>query len=146
MLLQDCLCFQLASLSRSMARHYRERITPYGLTHTQFFMLLALYEEEGATLSVLAEKTHLDRPTVTGLIDRLERDGWAVRQADPQDRRSFRVYLTPKAKEHREVLLRIYHEVNGRLLEQLGVEEWKRFRTLLERLGFGDDEESSTPL
>jgi len=117
-----------------MARHYRERIAPFGLTHAQFFMLIALYEEEGASLSVLADKTHLDRPTVTGMIDRLERDGWVVRRADPNDRRSFRVFLTPKAQEHREALLHIYCEVNGMLLERFGVDEWERFRTLLDRL------------
>lgn len=138
MLFKDCLCFQLASLSRSMARHYRERIAPYGLTQAQFFMLVALYEEEGPSLSALAEKTHLDRPTVTGLVDRLERDGWVERRADPNDRRSFRIFLTVKAHDHREDLLRIYHEVNGRLLEKFGSDEWERFRALLERLR-GDD-------
>lgn len=139
MLFQDCLCFQLASISRSMARHYRERIAPYGLTHTQFFLLIALYEEEGAPLSALAEKTRLDRPTVTGLVDRLERDGWAVRQPDLNDRRSYRVFLTPKAQDHREALMHIYKDVNGRLLERFGEEEWTRFRTLLERLGGEED-------
>ncbi|MEJ5349508.1 MAG: MarR family transcriptional regulator [Desulfosoma sp.] len=139
MLFQDCLCFQLGSMSRSLARYYRDRIAPYGLTHAQFFMLMALYEEEGATLSTLAEKTHLDRPTVTGLVDRLERDGWAARKPDPNDRRSSRVFLTPKAQDHREALLRIYHEVNGMLLERFGHEEWRRFRSLLERV-LGEDD------
>ncbi len=124
-----------------MARHYRERIAPYGLTQTQFFMLIALYEEEGASLSALAEKTHLDRPTVTGLVDRLERDGWAERRADLKDPRSYRVFLTAKARDHQEALVRIYHEVNGLLLEKLGREEWARFRTHLERLRIDEGDE-----
>lgn len=124
-----------------MARHYRERIAPYGLTQTQFFMLIALYEEEGASLTALAEKTHLDRPTVTGLVDRLERDGWAERRADPEDRRSYRVFLTAQAYDHREALLRIYHKVNGLFLERFGREEWARFRTLLERLRTDESDE-----
>lgn len=143
MLFKDCLCFQLSSLSRSMARHYRERIAPYGLTHTQFFMLIALYEEEGAPPSALADKTHLDRPTVTGMIDRLERDGWVERRPDPHDRRSFRVFLTSKAHEHRQALLQIYYDVNGMLLEKFGRDEWERFRALLERFRDSADSQSS---
>ncbi|MBC7360273.1 MAG: MarR family transcriptional regulator [Desulfacinum sp.] len=134
MLFEDCLCFQLASLSRSLSKHYRDRIAPYGLTQAQFFMLIALYEEDGALPSRLAEKTHLDRPTVTGLIDRLERDGWVERRSDPEDRRSLRVYLTGKALEHRQPLLAVYDEVNGLFLQKFRPEEWQAFRAFLDRL------------
>uniref|UniRef100_A0A832A2G1 MarR family transcriptional regulator n=1 Tax=Desulfacinum infernum TaxID=35837 RepID=A0A832A2G1_9BACT len=134
MLFRECLCFQLASLSRSISRSYRERIAPYGLTQAQFFMLIALYEEDGVLPSRLAEKTHLDRPTVTGLIDRLERDGWVARRLDPEDRRSLRVFLTPKALEHRQALLAVYDEVNGFFLQKFSPEEWQRFQDFLNRL------------
>lgn len=134
MLFKDCLCFQFASLSRSISRAYRERIAPYGLTQAQFFMLIALYEEDGALPSRLAEKTHLDRPTVTGLIDRLERDGWVERRMDPGDRRSLRVFLTSKALEHREDLMAVYDEVNGFFLQKFSLEEWQKFQALLDRL------------
>ncbi len=138
MLFKECLCFQFASLSRSISRSYRERIAPYGLTQAQFFMLIALYEENGTLPSRLAEKTHLDRPTVTGLIDRLERDGWVERRLDPEDRRSLRIFLTPKAMEHRQDLLAVYDEVNGFFLQKFSPEEWQRFQEFLGRLR--DDE------
>jgi DNA-binding MarR family transcriptional regulator len=35
---------------------------------------------------------------VTGITDQLEKDGLVVRDADPDDRRSFRVRLTPEGK------------------------------------------------
>ncbi|SMC25539.1 DNA-binding transcriptional regulator, MarR family [Desulfacinum hydrothermale DSM 13146] len=131
---EDCLCFQLACLSRSLSRTYRDRIAPHGLTQAQFFMLIALYEEDGAPPSRLSQKTRLDRPTVTGLLDRLERDGWVERRSDPADRRSLRVFLTAKAWRHQESLCAVYEEVNGLFMEKFSPEEWQAFRAFLDRL------------
>lgn len=38
--------------------------------------------------SALARRAGLHPATVTGILDRLERDGWVVRERDPQDRRA----------------------------------------------------------
>jgi len=134
MVFQDCVCFRLGAVSRRITRFYKEKIQPFGLTHGQFFMLVALFEEDGALPSRLAEKTALDRPTITGLLDRLERDGWVERRLDPTDRRTFRVHLTSRAKRQREVLLSIFDEVNGLFLAKFSADEWLQFQSFLNRL------------
>lgn len=45
----------------------------------------------------LAEATRLTTGAITGVIDRLERAGFATRQADPADRRRVLVQATPAA-------------------------------------------------
>lgn len=134
MVFHDCVCFRLGAVSRRITRFYKEKIQPFGLTHGQFFMLVALFEEDAALPSRLAEKTALDRPTITGLLDRLERDGWVERRLDPTDRRTFRVHLTSRAKRQREVLLSIFDEVNGLFLAKFSAEEWLQFQSFLNRL------------
>jgi MarR family transcriptional regulator, organic hydroperoxide resistance regulator len=134
MIFKDCICFQLGALSRKITRYYKERIAPLGLTHSQFFMLVALLDEDGALPSHLADKTALDRPTITGLLDRLERDGWIERRLDANDRRTLRVHLTPKAEEERKTLLSIFEEINGRFLEKFSPTEWTQFQSFLARL------------
>ncbi len=108
MLFEDCICFQIGAVGRRITRYYKEKVASMGLTHGQFFMLVALYEEDGVLPSRLADKTALDRPTITGLLDRLERDGWTERRADPSDRRALRIRLTPKALEAREEIMSLY--------------------------------------
>ncbi len=134
MVFQDCVCFRLGAVSRRITRFYKEKIQPFGLTHGQFFMLIALFEEDGALPSRRSEKTALDRPTITGLLDRLERDGWVERRPDPADRRTFRVHLTAGAERQREVLLSIFDEVNGLFLAKFSAEEWLQFQSFLNRL------------
>jgi MarR family transcriptional regulator, organic hydroperoxide resistance regulator len=134
MIFKDCMCFQLGAVSRKITRYYKERIAPLGLTHGQFFMLVALLDEDGALPSHLADKTAMDRPTTTGLLDRLERDGWIERRLDVSDRRTLRVHLTPKALEERETILTIFKEINGRFMQRFSPSEWEQFQSFLTRL------------
>jgi DNA-binding MarR family transcriptional regulator len=97
-------------------------------------MLIALYEENGLLPSQLADKVSLDRPTTTGLLERLERDGWIERSFDPANRRTVRVHLTPKAQEQRSAILATYEKINGRFLEKYSNEEWTQLQSLLARL------------
>jgi len=129
-----------------MARVVRDKISRYGLTHTQFFLLIALYEENGILITALARKVALDKSTLTSLLDRLERDDLIRRVAHPSDRRVIQIYLTPKAEAMREELIRTYHEVNGFFLSRLTPEELRVFEEILEKLervGSGEEDEVS---
>ncbi len=120
---EDCLCFKLGKAARAMTRTYRSRLASHGLTHIQFFLLIALYEKEGMSVSELAAKVALDKSTMTGLIDRMEREGFVERHQNPNDRRAYCIYLTEKARDMRKDLISIYREVNSMYLHTLSEEE-----------------------
>ncbi len=145
MLFKDCLCFSVSKASRHMARVVREKVSRYGLTQTQFFLLIALYEENGILITALARKVALDKSTLTSLLDRLERDDLIKRVAHPSDRRVIQIYLTPKAEALREELIRTYHEVNKYFLSRLSPEELRSFEEILGKLeGAGSGEEDDS--
>jgi DNA-binding MarR family transcriptional regulator len=66
-----------------------------GASDTQFLTLL---QNHGPlTAGRLAELSDLSTGTVTGVIDRLERSGYARRERDTADRRKVIVVLVPEA-------------------------------------------------
>lgn len=134
MTFQDCICFQLGSLSRKVSRHYRDRIAEYNLTHSQFFILAQVIESEGITPSQLAEKTFTDRATVTGVVDRLERDGWLERRPNQDDRRTQSIFLSEKGKKHQDVFISLFTEINGSFIRRFTSEEWQQLQKLLSKL------------
>ena len=138
MLFKDCLCFQVGKVSRKMAKVTRNAVSPYGLTTTQFFLLTALYEEDDISISALAQKVALDKATLTGLIDRMERDGLVIRQVSPEDRRSVQVRLTPKAEKLRKTLTDLYHDINRHFLSFLTEKERKTFEQVVEKIENAD--------
>jgi DNA-binding MarR family transcriptional regulator len=65
-----------------------------GLTPAQFYILSLLWERDGRPFKDLAEALNCSRASITGIVDSLERKGYAFRAPNPQDRRSQFVRLT----------------------------------------------------
>ena len=127
-----------------MARITKERLAPYGLTPTQFFLLTALYEEDRILISSLAQKVALEKATLTGLLDRMERDGLTERRPDSEDRRAIIVHLTEKAEGLREELTELYHDNNGMFLSLLSQDEKEVFESVINKLEKADFEMKQT--
>jgi DNA-binding MarR family transcriptional regulator len=100
----------------------------------QFFLLIALYEEDNILISNLAEKVSIDRATLTGILDRLERDGFVERVFSKNDRRSIYIKLTSKAKNMENELRKIYEQTNSSILSKLSQDEYETFQNIINKL------------
>lgn len=77
-------------------------IVPNRLTVVQFNALQHLHwygRETGMYVSELGEHLGLAHNTVSGLVNRLEKNGWVVRCKCDEDRRRARIQLTPQSEE-----------------------------------------------
>jgi MarR family transcriptional regulator, organic hydroperoxide resistance regulator len=70
----------------------------FGITGPQLWTLNTISKNEGLPLGELSEKMYLRPSTITGLVDRLEKRGYVVRDRDQKDRRVVKILLTPKGK------------------------------------------------
>ncbi len=140
MLFQECICFSLGKISRQMAKVYRDRLTQYGISQPQFFLLIALYEEDNILIIRLAEKVALDKSTLTGILDRLERDGLVKRVSRKENRRSLYICLTTKAHALQNDLTRIYDEINQLFFSRLSEQERDVFDVVMKKLEVTIDE------
>lgn len=77
---------------------FRPILTEYGLTEQQWRVIRALAEDNGLESTELAERTMILKPSMTGIIDRLERDALVERKKDRDDGRKACVWLTRKAR------------------------------------------------
>ncbi len=69
----------------------------FGLSDAQFNVLMILwdYRETGMRQHELASILMVNRASIGGVIDRMEKQQWLQRQRDPVDRRSNYVHITP---------------------------------------------------
>jgi DNA-binding MarR family transcriptional regulator len=73
---------------------------PLGVTEAQFNVLNVLASAPtGLSQRELGDVLVVDRSSVTGLLDRMEKAGWVRREDHPQDRRIHRVMLTAKGRQ-----------------------------------------------
>ena len=90
--------FLVNDVARLMRTVYDRRVKSVGLTRSQWWVLNHLFRTPGVSQSELAAILEIERPTLGRLLDRLERKGWVRREDDANDRRAWRVYLTPGAQ------------------------------------------------
>ena len=100
--LGDFLCFAIYSANLAFGRAYRQGLEELGLTYPQWIAIVALWEEDGQTVSALGEKMFLESNTLTPILKKLESMGYLRRQRDPADERQVRVSLTDEGRRLRE--------------------------------------------
>lgn len=87
------LLYLMHELSRLISVHFDRVMGQHQLTHSQWWALMHIFEQEGATQSELAAIMQLGRASAGSVIERLEAKGWVERRADPSDNRVKRVFL-----------------------------------------------------
>ncbi len=95
--LGDLLIWQLAvtgRLVRTMLDSSLPDAGPQALA-----VIVRLMEEDGLTQAELARRQRVEAPSMSGMIDRLERAGFVRREPHPDDRRSVRVFHTPQGRQ-----------------------------------------------
>lgn len=85
------------------------------LTPEQWVVLVQLWNKDGQNQSALSDLTLRDRPTMSRILDTMEKSGLVTRQVDEADARSRLVRLTPTGKALQRKLV----PVAKRLVEQL---------------------------
>ncbi len=68
------------------------------LTHTQFFVLVAVHSQGRPAMRTLSQNLQVSMPTMSGIVERLVQAGYAQRVNHPQDRRQVLVELTPQGR------------------------------------------------
>ncbi|MDH3524889.1 MAG: MarR family transcriptional regulator [Acidobacteriota bacterium] len=73
--------------------------------------------------------------TLTGLLDRLERNGWIARSIDPGDRRSFLITATPEGARAGREARRVVEAFEKKVLSRVEARDLEGFRRVLDALG-----------
>lgn len=94
--LDNQLCFALYAATRAIAKTYRRRLDPMGITYPQYLVLLTLWEQDGLTVSEIGARLRLDSGTLTPLLQRLESLRFVKRKRSADDERVVQAFLTNK--------------------------------------------------
>lgn len=113
---------------------FREKLEPYDLTPPQFAVLAILWQQEGLSQTRLCALSNMDRTTLGGVIDRLEKQGLVERKDDPDDRRAYLIFLTPKGMGFQTTLSQVAATINAAISENLNPMEKDQLVKLLKKM------------
>jgi DNA-binding MarR family transcriptional regulator len=131
---EDHIVASIRRIIRAIDLQSRRLHERHKLTGPQIATLRAADERGGMTIGALARAVHLSQPTVSGILNRLERGGLVARQRSAGDRRSVVVEVMP---DGRRVLEEAPSLLQERFRAELArLEDWERHWLLsaLERI------------
>lgn len=103
----DCPYYLLTRASLSATSALRRQLEEVGFARVRpayLGVLMCLWREDGRKVGELGRCAGLEPSTMTGLLDRMARDGLLRRKADPDDRRAHRVFLTEEGRRAEQAI------------------------------------------
>jgi len=100
-------------------------------------ILVALYQHGDPTMKELAQIVDRKKSTVTTLVDKLIRLGYADKIQDAEDMRSYRVSLTEEGKALKPILLRIADRLIEKVYKDMPGDERRQLVKSLNKINNG---------
>ena len=111
--------FVTGKASTAIARRLQKKFNVAGLNLTieQWSVLYHLWKQEGISQQELCNATFRDKPSITRLVDNLEKQNLVKRVASDKDRRINLIYLTKQAQKLQEESMALAEETLNEALE-----------------------------
>jgi len=133
MAIEDRFIFLISKVCQKLIVNLQKAFSENGVevTPIQVMLLFFLQKNDGSSLTQISQGLMLENPTVTGLIDRLEKLGYVKRSDHPDDRRVYLIYLTEKGKKVANKALPIVKRLNEQIKEGYSKSEIDDFKKVL---------------
>ncbi len=118
-----------AALKRELREAGVEKVRPAYLG-----VLMSLWRQDGLNVTELGRRAGLEPSTMTGLLDRMERDELVVRSADPADRRAHRIELTGFGRRAERTVTEIVDRALAKAMEGIDESDVEHTKSVLRRV------------
>jgi DNA-binding MarR family transcriptional regulator len=128
--------FITGKASTAIARRLQKKFNTAGvnLTIEQWSVLYQLWKEDGKSQQELCNATFRDKPSITRLIDNLEKLNLVKRVSDDRDRRINKVFLTRNAQKLQEDTMLLAEETLNEALEGVPSDQIDLCKQVLQRV------------
>ena len=109
-------------------------LTPLGLVPKSFSALAVIVENGPLSQAAVGETLLIDRTTMVGIVDELQRSGYVVRGRDPADRRIHSLQATPAGQAALRAAELAARDIHDELLGDLSDGEREQLHALLARV------------
>lgn len=117
-------------------KHSNQLLVPYDLTHTQYKILRVLYSRADRSVRQvdIEQKFAMTNPTVTNIIQNLEKKQLVQRVENPADKRSKLLCLTQRARELEPEIRAVGDRIERDAVKNLTAEECDLLDALLKKI------------
>lgn len=111
--------------------HELEQHEVTGIVPSHGDVLMFLYREEALSIKMLAERVQRTQPTVTVLVNKLEKLGYVERHKSAEDSRVTMIRLTEQGRKLEPVFNQVSKQINEMIYSGLSDEQAEQLELLL---------------
>lgn len=128
--------FITGKASTAIARRLQKKFNQSGvnLTIEQWSVLYHLWKQDGQSQQDLCKATFRDKPSITRLVDNLEKLSLVKRVTHDEDRRINKIYLTKQAQKLQEDTMQLAEETLNEALEGVLSEQVEMCKEVLKKV------------
>lgn len=131
---EQSLGWWVITTGHALQRALNAELSKEGITVRQWEVLAWIALEGELSQTELAERLGIEAPTLVGILDRMERDGWLDRYHCPNDRRKKRIRVTPKVELVWSQMVACAHRVRSRASRGMTPDELSHFKLWCTRI------------
>ncbi|MGG0740449.1 MarR family winged helix-turn-helix transcriptional regulator [Niallia taxi] len=132
--LKNCMNFLLSVSQNKVFKYFSKLLEEYGVTPAQYGVLNCLWKEGQLSPKQIGEMVYLEAPTVSGILDKMQKAGLIERSVDPNNRRNVLVTATSKSNSIKENIESATINLNTMVLQNLSDNEQNVLKKALETI------------
>ena len=130
---EDTIDYFLKVVWQSVANTYNQIATGFGITQAIGYALINIHEE-GTAVSQIASLMGVKSTSLSRMLNNMEELGLIFREADPDDKRSVKIFLTETGKAKRKQAKDVVRKFNEYLNSQISEADRKQLIETLNKV------------
>jgi MarR family transcriptional regulator, organic hydroperoxide resistance regulator len=131
---EETVDYHIKATWHAIARMYNSEASKYDLTVSVGYILLNIDLEEGTPATKIAPLMGLEARSITRTLKNMEEDGFIYKVQDDKDKRCFRIFLTDKGKESREISRKTVIDFNNLVKNNVAEDKLKTFLEVIQQI------------
>lgn len=121
-------------VNKKMVYFLNSQLAAFDITAEQWQVLLTLSKHNKINQKVLSQTVNKDQPTLTRMLDILERKNLVERHMSKEDRRSFSIHITEKGLDLTEKLTPYIEDIFMKILNGISEKDLKIYLEVLTKI------------
>lgn len=126
--------YLLMMSSKKLKHDLNQKLLAEGITIQQWSVIQQLAMQPEMTAAMLGDNLDIDRPTLSGIIQRLEKKELLRRKKNPTDSRSYLLTLTEDGQQQVKTYQKMSDQLLATFLARLTATEQQQLNQLLTKL------------
>jgi MarR family transcriptional regulator, organic hydroperoxide resistance regulator len=130
----ETVCFNIKHAWHAISRMYNEQGQAHDLSASIGYVLLNIDMHHGTPATKIGPIIGMEPKSLSRMLKSLEKDKLVYKEQDENDKRLFKIFLTEKGKEKRELARRAVKKFNQQIREEISGQKLEIFFEVMQKI------------